>query len=118
MYRPEQARQRLTIYITEATGFAFLGVMEPACPIDRNVALVPAESCRSLFESMSAPRLAEGRDDIPMDPPADMEQKSKRPSNTGQSSPTLSTEGKGIEVRGGKRGSLSGFLHFNCSLKN
>lgn len=46
--RAYKGKQIGTVYVAKAAGFAFLRVVKAACPIDSNVALVTAQSCRTL----------------------------------------------------------------------
>jgi hypothetical protein len=72
--------------VAKARCFIALGVMQTACPIDGNVTVAAANALRSTCKVRMGQTCGAL---VPMEPPAEMEQYSKIPSNTGQSSPTL-----------------------------
>lgn len=49
-----QSRIRHTIDVTEAAGFALLGMMETSCPVHSNIALSAIQSCSALHTSPCA----------------------------------------------------------------
>ena len=106
----------LTIDIAETTGFTFLGMMKSSCPVNGDVAFVSTESSRALYQhDYIDPNPWKWVRWLPIDPPADIEQYSNNPSNTGQSSPTLS-ESDGDTLSGSvyhieRRRTLVLFLH-------
>lgn len=68
--------------------------MKSSSPVDRNVALVSRQPSSTLCSRKrnaisTAPRAHTRPRGSPIDPPAEIEQYSNKPSNTGQSSPTL-----------------------------
>lgn len=92
---------QLTIDITEPARFRLFGMMQTSCPVDCYVALIPRQSRGTLCGRVSVLLVPSpyglrvrvlGKEEAssPMDPPAEMEQYSNKPSNMGQSSPTLS----------------------------
>ena len=68
-------------------------MVEAASPVDCDVTFVTAQACSSLLDEHEDQVSVARAFDVPIEPPAEIEQNSKRPSNTGQSSPTLSVEG-------------------------
>lgn len=83
-----------TIDVTESAGFALLSMMQTTCPVNCDVAFVSTQASSTLYQVIKSEifRIRIMISILPIEPPADIEQYSKSPSKTGQSSPTLSVK--------------------------
>lgn len=87
-----QNTQYNVIYITETGCLSLFGMMKTTRPIDCNIGLTIEQFISSAYLPVIEIAHWMSIVHVPIEPPADIEQNSNKPSKTGQSSPTLTDE--------------------------